>query len=192
MAGCSLTLVFLDDELEALWRAPDRHPGLPQGHCRRQRHTGRRTASHRRRADEEVRRPRCPPRPARCAATAGTAILAAIADAIDDAADELGRIDAVAGDGDHGRGMVKGTSAARRRACTARAGGGCRPGAQHRRARPGPAKAGGTSGVLWGAALAAVGDALGDDCRQITGGRRRRRHPSGPGRHHRLGQGQGG
>lgn len=39
--------------------------------------------------------------------------LNAIADVLADAEDELGRIDAVAGDGDHGRGMVKGSSAAR-------------------------------------------------------------------------------
>jgi len=66
-----------------------------------------------------------------------------------DAEEELGRIDAVAGDGDHGRGMVKGSAAASQAA--ARAGG--------RRRRPGLVltagrarsgrEAGGTSGVLW-------------------------------------------
>ena len=31
MAGCSLTLVFLDDELERLLARTRGHPGLPQG-----------------------------------------------------------------------------------------------------------------------------------------------------------------
>ena len=45
--------------------------------------------------------------------------LDAIAAMLADAEDELGRIDAVAGDGDHGRGMVKGSSAARAAAAEA-------------------------------------------------------------------------
>jgi dihydroxyacetone kinase len=104
----------------------------------------------------------------RCARTA-TAILTAVAAAIEDAADELGRVDAVAGDGDHGRGMVKGTSAAVRAATAAdQAGAGAATVLVH----AGEAwanKAGGTSGVLWGAALAAVGERLGDDSAEITG-----------------------
>ena len=104
----------------------------------------------------------------RCGQTA-TAILAAVAAAIDDAADELGRIDAVAGDGDHGRGMVKGTSAALAAATTAEEAG---AGAATVLIRAGDAwasQAGGTSGVLWGAALAALGRRLGDDRDEITG-----------------------
>ena len=70
-----------------------------------------------------------------------------------DAEDELGRIDAVAGDGDHGRGMVKGPSAARDAAPSGRRG---RRGPASVLAAAGKewaAKAGGTSGVLWGALL---------------------------------------
>jgi dihydroxyacetone kinase len=101
-----------------------------------------------------------------CARTV-TSALAAIQDAIEDAAEELGRIDAVAGDGDHGRGMVKGVTAAvaAARAVAPQAG------AATVLAAAGDAwaaKAGGTSGVLWGAALTAVGARLGDDSEKIT------------------------
>ncbi|MEV1169289.1 DAK2 domain-containing protein [Nonomuraea sp. NPDC049784] len=81
---------------------------------------------------------------------------------------ELGRIDAVAGDGDHGRGMVKGSSAALAAARDAAAAG---AGAQSVLTAAGDAwgaKAGGTSGVLWGATLCAIGRHLGDDREDIS------------------------
>lgn len=72
----------------------------------------------------------------------------------------LGALDAVAGDGDHGRGMVRGSHAALRAAETAQA----------RDADCGEillaagstwaAEAGGTSGILWGAGLEALGKRL--------------------------------
>jgi dihydroxyacetone kinase len=76
---------------------------------------------------------------------------------------ELGRIDAVAGDGDHGRGMVKGVGAA---VVAARSAADNGAGAQSVLAAAGEAwatKAGGTSGVLWGATLRAIGEGLRDD-----------------------------
>jgi dihydroxyacetone kinase len=79
---------------------------------------------------------------------------------------ELGRIDAVAGDGDHGRGMVNGVTAALDAAISAADRG---AGAESVLAAAGDAwaaKAGGTSGVLWGAALRAVGSHLGDQGEQ--------------------------
>ncbi|MEO7058344.1 MAG: DAK2 domain-containing protein, partial [Lapillicoccus sp.] len=78
------------------------------------------------------------------------------------AEDELGRIDAVAGDGDHGRGMVKGVGAALSAARSAVEAG---AGVGSTLAAAGDAfadRAGGTSGVLWGAVLGAVGTAWGD------------------------------
>jgi dihydroxyacetone kinase len=75
---------------------------------------------------------------------------------------ELGRIDAVAGDGDHGRGMVKGADAAfaaAERAAKAYAG----PSYLLRKAgQAWAAAAGGTSGVLWGAGLESVAAVLDD------------------------------
>jgi dihydroxyacetone kinase len=79
-----------------------------------------------------------------------------------DAEEELGRIDAVAGDGDHGRGMVKGSAAAREAAATAVAEGAGQGSALNMAGTAWAAKAGGTSGVLWGAMLSALGARLGD------------------------------
>lgn len=76
--------------------------------------------------------------------------------------DELARIDAVAGDGDHGRGMLKGIRAATAEADAVPE----TAGPAHLLRRAGGAWAehvGGTSGVLWGAGLEAFGGALGDD-----------------------------
>jgi dihydroxyacetone kinase len=69
--------------------------------------------------------------------------------------DELGRIDAVAGDGDHGTGMVRGL-----RAATAAAQGESGLGATLDAAGVAFADlAGGTSGMLWGVLLQAIGRA---------------------------------
>ena len=79
-----------------------------------------------------------------------------------DAEEELGRIDAVAGDGDHGRGMVKGSAAAREAAVKAVADGAGQGAVLTAAGKAWAAKAGGTSGVLWGAMLSALGARLGD------------------------------
>jgi dihydroxyacetone kinase len=79
-----------------------------------------------------------------------------------DVEDELGRIDAVAGDGDHGRGMVKGSSAARDAAADAVDEGAGQGSVLTAAGKEWAAKAGGTSGVLWGAMLSALGARLGD------------------------------
>ena len=78
---------------------------------------------------------------------------------------ELGDMDAVAGDGDHGRGMVKGARAALAGADTA-LGSGEPVGGSWVLTKAGRAwadEAGGTSGVLWGAALEACAESFGDD-----------------------------
>ena len=86
----------------------------------------------------------------------------AMAAMLADAEDELGRIDAIAGDGDHGRGMVKGSSAAREAAARAVADGAGQGSVLTAAGKEWAAKAGGTSGVLWGAMLSALGARLGD------------------------------
>ena len=71
-------------------------------------------------------------------------------------------MDAIAGDGDHGRGMVRGVDAAAAEASDALGRG---AGAGDVLAAAGDAwadKAGGTSGVLWGAGLRAFGETLGN------------------------------
>ena len=85
-----------------------------------------------------------------------------IAAVIEANAEKLGDLDAIAGDGDHGVGMTRGSAAA---AVAARYladnGGGAQTalvGAGDRWSE----NAGGASGALWGAALTAAGNALGD------------------------------
>jgi dihydroxyacetone kinase len=162
MAGCSLTVMWLDDELEKYWTAPADSPAYRKGAAAQ--------------ADSGERRV-----DAAASAAAPTVNVAALADddgrsggrfvakAIDaiavmlaGAEDELGRIDAVAGDGDHGRGMVKGSSAAREAAAKASEEGAGQGSVLAAAGKEWAAKAGGTSGVLWGALLNAVGARLGD------------------------------
>jgi dihydroxyacetone kinase len=171
MAGCSLTLMWLDDELERLWSAPADTPAYRKGSGALAGATGeRRRASDATTAVASGRGPAVAPdrseRPAddaarECAATVLTA-LEALAHAVGEAEEELGRLDAVAGDGDHGRGMVRGSAAAVHAARqTLDAGAG--PGSLLIAGGDAwAAKAGGTSGVLWGGALAAMGRRVGD------------------------------
>jgi dihydroxyacetone kinase len=163
MAGCSLTLVYLDDELEQLWKAPADTPAYRKGSFA--------AVAGTRRVVEAVETqtlatPASSPASRSAAATALRA-LQAMAAVIDDAAEELGRIDAVAGDGDHGRGMLVGVVAAVEAAHESAASG---AGVGSLLAASGDAwagKAGGTSGVLWGAALRAVGQRLGDTAPEV-------------------------
>ena len=90
-------------------------------------------------------------------------MIGGIARALRDAEEELGRIDAIAGDGDHGQGMTRGSAAAAAAAEKAVAAG---AGAASVLAAAGDAwadRAGGTSGALWGLALRTWSGALSDD-----------------------------
>jgi dihydroxyacetone kinase len=78
---------------------------------------------------------------------------------------DLGRIDAVAGDGDHGRGMVRGVDYAVAAARDAHRRGWGVAGTLARAGDAWAEYAGGTSGVLWGAALRAFGAHLGNESR---------------------------
>ena len=160
MAGCSLTIMWLDDELERFWTAPADTPAYRKGAVAA-------NAGERRSASAAVAAgvdtlPESDEASRECARFVLKS-LDALAERMVSAEDELGRIDAVAGDGDHGRGMVKGTAAARLAARDAvdRLGG---TGSVLAAAGSAwAAKAGGTSGVLWGAALTAIGNRLGNN-----------------------------
>ena len=163
MAGCSLTVMWLDDELERYWRAPADTPAYRKGAAPAGRDSGERrdesatqavaaAPAVRELADDEGRE----------GGRVLARIFAAMADMLAEAEDELGRIDAVAGDGDHGRGMVKGSSAARAAADRAVEEGAGQGSVLAAAGREWAAKAGGTSGVLWGALLSALGARLGD------------------------------
>ncbi len=163
MAGCSLTLMWLDDELERLWSAPADTPAYRKGTSvsgtgERRTAAGAGAAAQPQQAGDRAAGDDA----ARQCSQAVVDALGAMTRRIAEAEDELGRIDAVAGDGDHGRGMVKGSGAALAAARTALEDG-VGPGAVLGDAGEAwAAKAGGTSGVLWGAALGALGRRLGN------------------------------
>ncbi|WP_072690282.1 dihydroxyacetone kinase family protein [Rhodococcus marinonascens] len=159
MAGCSLTLMWLDDELEGFWTAPADTPAYRRGGLARTPDANRRTAH------QEVEHKRPVTVSDGAARECGVAVARAIRamkERMVSAEDELGRIDAVAGDGDHGRGMVKGSTAALAAADDAVADGAGQGGVLVGAGEAWATKAGGTSGVLWGAALTALGGRLGD------------------------------
>ena len=158
MAGCSLTLTWLDDELEKFWRAPADTPVLRRGAI---------IATEPAPALSEVNDgPRAfgPASPAsrengKCIA----GLIGELAHALRDVEGELGRIDALAGDGDHGMGMTRGSAAAAEAAEQAVAAG---AGAASVLAAAGDGwadRAGGTSGALWGLALRTWSTELSDD-----------------------------
>ncbi len=148
MAGCSLTLTWLDEELEKYWRAPCDAPVMRRGAI----------------IPAQPAEPLCETReetltfPAASAASRESArclakLIGEIAHAMRAAENDLGRIDALAGDGDHGMGMTRGSAAAAEAASKAVA---AAAGAASLLAAAGDAwadRAGGTSGALWGLAL---------------------------------------
>lgn len=161
MGGCSLTLMWLDDELERLWCADAYTPAyrrvaapiasLTPDETIRDDPAGAARAE----ADDE----------SEASVAFATSVrhgLEVMEKTIADNESELGRIDAVAGDGDHGRGMIRGVRAAL--AAVGELPDKAGTVAVFRAAGRGWADdAGGTSGVLWGAALEAFGQALGVD-----------------------------
>ncbi|MFE5336553.1 dihydroxyacetone kinase family protein [Isoptericola sp. NPDC056573] len=156
MAGCSLTVTWLDDELEPLWLAPATTPAF--------RHGGWRAAPVTAAPDVATE-----PEPPLVVATSDEGAAAArlvvralhrAQEVLHGAEDELGALDAVAGDGDHGRGMCRGVDAAVEAADEALAAGADAPSVLRRAADRWADRAGGTSGALWGVGLLALADRL--------------------------------
>ena len=162
MAGTSLTLFWLDDELESLWNAPADAPAFRRGAVTAAAlDAGAGGTDNNELADVELPIPDATAE-SRAGAVRVLAALGAAKDVVDANADELGRIDAIAGDGDHGIGMERGVRAAVDAASDAVARGAGAATTLHFAADAWADKAGGTSGALWGMALRAVGDAVGD------------------------------
>ena len=159
MAGASLTLFWLDDELERLWTAPADTPAYRKGALDA-------IAPSELTGDAEQEAVAgIAPASAESQETARAVVTAleAAAAVIDREADELGRIDSIAGDGDHGIGMQRGIHAAVAAAVHALQLG---AGAGTVLEQAGDAwadKAGGTSGALWGVILRAIAGELGDE-----------------------------
>ena len=165
MAGCSLTLFWLDEELEELWSAPADSPGYRKTGAALTKtiFLGSERAGVVATDASAVGTERSPANsaaqatPDTAAAEIVRSALAAMLCAVESAAEDLGRIDAVAGDGDHGRGMVRGLRAALGAARTA----GDVPGAVLVAAGAAWAEtAGGASGALWGGMLQSFGRTL--------------------------------
>lgn len=155
MAGVSATLLWLDDELEDLWATPTYTPAYRKGAVTLR--TPGEPVADATAAPKEHKHQAASPASIATAKVATRAIAAA-REVIAANADDLGRLDAIAGDGDHGIGMLRGLDAA-----LAYAEGHAADGVESLMTGAGDAwseLAGGTSGALWGAALAAVGSAL--------------------------------
>ncbi|MEB5971315.1 dihydroxyacetone kinase family protein [Pantoea dispersa] len=169
MAGVSLTLMWLDDELETLWRAPANAPAYRKGSAL---------------IAEPLSATGCEERheetlPQASAESQHSArrvlqLLEAVAVMLQRHAGQLGDIDAVAGDGDHGIGMERGVLGAVEEARDIAARGAGAGSLLCRAADAWADKAGGTSGALWGVALTALGTALGDsapaDAQRVAAG----------------------
>lgn len=158
MAGCSLTVFWLDDELEELWTAPADTPAFRRGQVSELPSFATRARATAPDAGPSEEAAEASPASIEAAGTARE-VLEAMRATVEEHEQELGRVDSVAGDGDHGTGMVRGFRAATDAAGSAEGG----TGSVLRAA--GAAfgdKAGGTSGMLWGVMLTAAGEALGD------------------------------
>jgi D-erythrulose 4-kinase len=156
MAGCSLSVTWLDDELEGYWLAPAETAAFRRGTAvTSQKFTSRRAGAGQvadqvtaEASDESI-----------AAAAVARKAVDAIYAAVEENKEYLGRIDAIAGDGDHGIGMSRGSKAA------AEAANDTEGGVETVLSAAGHAfgdKAGGTSGILWGLLLEGVGKGLGN------------------------------
>ncbi|MFC8039198.1 dihydroxyacetone kinase subunit DhaL [Paenarthrobacter sp. NPDC057355] len=155
MSGLSLTLLWLDEELEQYWSAPADTPAFRRGSMAPR--AARTTALT---DDAEASDVEQPTRAAAELGEQAVAILAQVRDVVVEHEEELGKLDAIAGDGDHGIGMRRGVDAA---AAAGEAAGGSS--VARVLASAGEAwseRAGGTSGALWGSAVIAAGQALGN------------------------------
>ncbi|MGO4432728.1 dihydroxyacetone kinase family protein [Paenarthrobacter sp. RAF9] len=159
MAGASLTLTWLDDELEQYWTAPALTPAYRRGAVGFEASSAVYTEAD---PDHVAEADYSSTAESRAYAAHCLQALDTTAALLRDSESMLGDMDAIAGDGDHGRGMVRGSAAA---LDAARGAFELGAGAGSLLAAAGDAwadKAGGTSGVLWGAGLRALGQRLGD------------------------------
>ncbi|GAA1957416.1 dihydroxyacetone kinase family protein [Microbacterium deminutum] len=159
MAGTSLTLFWLDDELERLWQTPVDTPAYRRGTV---------IAAARDDATSSAEAIADIPTAgdgSRAAASLAALVVSVTAETIDTHVDELGRLDQIAGDGDHGIGMQRGARAARAAAESAADRGAGAGTVLVHAADAWSDRAGGTSGALWGVILRSIGETIGDEDR---------------------------
>ena len=159
MAGISLTLVWVDDELLSYWDAPCDTPAYRKGSVGEverddaELNSAAATVVVTEKGSESSQR----------AAGVVVGLLEKVSEMLEESKDELGKLDSIAGDGDHGIGMANGSKAA---AQAARAIADQGAGVATTLSAAGDAwsdRAGGTSGALWGSLLTAIGAALGNE-----------------------------
>jgi len=161
MAGVSLTITWLDAELEPLWTAPADTPAYRKGGLAAA--AAATEASHVTEEPAPIEAKAPGSLLSQSLAIRSIGILEAVQAALHAAETELGRIDSIAGDGDHGRGMVRGIDSALAGARSAAAQG-CGLGSVLQAAGDAWVEhAGGTSGVLWGTGLVAFAAVIGDE-----------------------------
>jgi dihydroxyacetone kinase len=156
MAGCSLSVTWLDEELEGYWLAPADTAAFRRGTAVvSEKFTTRRIgAGHvaetvtAEASEESI-----------AAAVVARKVVDAIYVTVEENKEYLGQIDAIAGDGDHGIGMSRGSKAAAEAVNEAQGGVETVLSAAGRAFSD---KAGGTSGILWGLLLEGVGTGLGN------------------------------
>ena len=156
MAGCSLTITILDPELEVLWTRPVDTPAYRKGVSYNSSETERHLENSLK--VSKVIPAASPKAQANSAITHQAFVYTKIL--LTKIEKELGLIDAVAGDGDHGRGMLKGIIAAEGAAKNIMEKHGDVSLLLIEAGNAWASKAGGTSGVLWGAALQHAGEML--------------------------------
>ncbi len=163
MAGISLTLFWLNEELEQTWIAAADTPAFHRGGIVDTAHSIANDLEVKGAAEKLLVKPSAAD--SQAAAKIVWLALEAAADAIRAQQEYLGHLDAIAGDGDHGLGMQRGLAAAVDAAKTVL---NAQAGAGTLLIMSGDAwsnRAGGTSGMLWGVILRNLGNALGDDAR---------------------------
>ena len=158
MAGVSLTLSWLDDELEVMWGAPASSPAYRKTPIE----PG--AAVNRRPVQTPVARvvPEASADSQEIAKRIHVA-LESVADSLAEHETELGELDAVAGNGDHGRVMARGARAAAVAAERAVAEGAGAATTLLRAAEAWSDRAGGSAGALWGSGLRAGASVLSDE-----------------------------
>ena len=157
MAGISMTFIWFDEELETLWLAPAATPAFSRGSV----------LPHKPLDPQQLEQSAEVVIPQGSAESKEAAVkvmemIDALAQTVIDNVEEFGRIDAIAGDGDHGIGMERGVVAARRAARKALEKGAGAGTLLQSAADAWADEAGGTSGAIWGVILNTLGITIGN------------------------------
>ena len=163
MAGVSLTLCWLDAQLEEAWKAPASAPAFRKG-------TLQAADADQQSFFDPTQTIQVFVKGTETSVAESKKILAAFTEikkVIDENFEELGRIDAIAGDGDHGIGMQRGVTAAHKALVEAVENKSGASSALNYAADSWSDMAGGTSGVIWGVILSSIASEL-DNEKEIT------------------------